>query len=231
VSERTFANGHEAWHTLARELPEKGNCYRDQTGQACCEYNDVLLVVRDPSDAAALVRALRHSLPTLYPSIEEIRSLCFSHGPVFHDWTLGRRLFGEPGQVDSFVIPLLKEHPSSRRAVIIPYEPATDSQLSTHSSPVLLSVQVRVRDEKVVLSATIRSCDAYLGLPTNLYELRALQEYIAHALKRECGSIAISFASLHSFERYGPEVVEVTKAVQRLLNANNPSEGKKKKGL
>lgn len=231
MSEHVFTSVHDAWRSITAELPDKGHCYVDQAGESCCEYEDVLVLIRDTSDAAPLVRALRRSLPTLYPSIEEIRSLCFSHGPVFHEWTLGRRLFGEPGQVDSFVIPLLREHPETRRAVIIPYEPTIDGTLAARNPPVLLSVQVRIRQEKVVLNATIRSCDAYLGFPTNMYELRALQEYIAQALERACGSIAVSFASLHSFERYHDELPAVTASVRRLLAANSVGDGKKKKGL
>ena len=81
----------------------------------------------------------------------------------------GPRIFGQVDQIQS-VIELLKERPTSRRAVIQIFD-KTDIATATPRKeiPCTIALQFFVRDDKLAAIATMRSNDAYWGLPHDVF--------------------------------------------------------------
>lgn len=120
----------------------------------------------------------------------------------------GPRMFGAPPDNQfQTIISLLKERPTTRRAVI-PLFRQRDLIISTGSTstvellevPCTCTLQFFVRDEKVHLNVHMRSNDAYLGLPHDVFCFTMLQELVARALSLELGEYIHSVGSLHLYE-------------------------------
>jgi thymidylate synthase len=99
----------------------------------------------------------------------------------------GPRLFGQRGhdQVRN-VIELLGNRPTSRRAVIQIFN-AEDIAAIHREIPCTTTLQFFVRNERLDMVTTMRSNDAYLGLPHDVFCFTMLQEIIARSLGREIG--------------------------------------------
>lgn len=205
--ENEYGSCEDAWRACISRIAHDGDAYTDQEGRPCKEERDVVFTVRDAGDAKRLVERLRTGLPWLYPSSDELRSVFFSMTSVASGYSYAPRLFGETDQLDGFVIPLLERSPASRRAVIVPYDPLTDSRLDSSDVPSVLAITVRRLERGVALTVLLRSTDVFLGLPANLYQLRCLQEYIAERLGVACAELALVCANAH----WLPEYADVAK--------------------
>lgn len=210
--ETTYNSCEDAWRACVERIASEGVSYVDQEGRSCKEERDVVLTLRDASDAKKLVERLRAGLPWLYPSTDELRSVFFSMTSVASGYSYAPRLFGETDQLDGFVIPLLERSPESRRAVIVPYDPLVDSRLDSNDVPSVLSMTVRRLGNGVALTVLLRSTDVFLGLPANLYQLRCIQEYVAERLGVECAELTVVCANAH----WLPEYADVAKRLSAL---------------
>lgn len=112
----------------------------------------------------------------------------------------GPRLFGSTGedQVEN-VVRLLIERPTSRRAVIQIFD-KKDIATTHKEVPCTTTLQFFVRDEKVDLVATMRSNDAYFGLPHDVFCFTMLQEIVARTLGCDVGVYRHFAASLHIYK-------------------------------
>lgn len=114
----------------------------------------------------------------------------------------GPRIFGQIDQIQS-VIELLRERPTSRRAVIQIFD-KTDIATATPRKeiPCTIALQFFVRDEKLAAIATMRSNDAYWGLPHDVFCFTMLQEIIARSLGYDVGPYRHFAGSLHIYDKY-----------------------------
>jgi thymidylate synthase len=197
-----FATCSEAWNSLVTRVATSGERYTDQEGRECREELTVLFSIADAGDAERVVEKIRKGVPWLYPSPEELRSVFFSLTSVASGYSYAPRLFGETNQIDGFVIPLLREHPQTRRAVAVPYDPLADSRLLSSEVPSVLSLVFRRVETNVSLIATMRSVDVFLGLPANLYQLRKIQEYVATGVGVPCGTLTLLCVNIHWLPEY-----------------------------
>jgi thymidylate synthase len=112
----------------------------------------------------------------------------------------GPRLFGQsgPDQVAS-VIKLLQQRPSSRRAVMQIFD-GEDIATEHKEVPCTTTLQFFVRDERVEMVVTMRSNDAYFGLPHDVFCFTMLQEIIARTLGRDVGAYRHFAGSLHLYK-------------------------------
>ncbi len=94
----------------------------------------------------------------------------------------GPRLFHHRG-VDQIkgVIELLRERPSSRRAVIQLFD-AEDLISEREDVPCTCTLQFVVRSKRLQLAVNMRSNDAYIGLPHDVFCFTMLQELLARTL-------------------------------------------------
>lgn len=105
---------------------------------------------------------------------------------------------GKYNQVEN-VINLLKARPASRKAVIQLFD-AKDIDSEHKEIPCTCNLQFFVRDEKLHMMTHMRSNDAFLGLPHDIFAFTMLQEIIARELSVELGEYRHSVGSLHLYE-------------------------------
>lgn len=113
----------------------------------------------------------------------------------------GERLFNFKGQnqVEN-VIDLLRRKRTSRRAVIQLFD-STDLSTDFKSIPCTCTLQFLVRENELHLLVNMRSNDAYVGLPHDVFAFTMLQEIIARSVCCELGSYMHTVGSLHLYAR------------------------------
>lgn len=113
----------------------------------------------------------------------------------------GPRLFAKNGNINQVnnVINLLKTKPDSRRAVIQLFD-AVDLASEQIEIPCTCTLQFLLRKERLTLIAHMRSNDAYIGLPHDIFCFTMLQELIACDLGCQLGDYIHMVGSLHIYE-------------------------------
>lgn len=110
----------------------------------------------------------------------------------------GPRLRGGADQLTT-VIGLLREKPSTRRAVIQLFEGA--DLLEPHKDvPCTCSLQFLSRAEGLDLIVCMRSNDAFIGLPHDVFCFSMIQELVARCVGVEVGQYVHVAGSLHLYE-------------------------------
>ncbi|MGG6895888.1 thymidylate synthase [Rhizobium sp. BR 315] len=116
-----------------------------------------------------------------------------AYGPRFH------AMRGDINQIGN-VVRLLEENPESKRAVIQLFD-AADITRRFKEIPCTTTMQFLVRDGRLYLSVTMRSNDAYLGLPHDVFCFTMLQEMMARRLQCELGEYYHYVGSMHVYDR------------------------------
>ncbi|NQV15375.1 thymidylate synthase, partial [bacterium] len=98
------------------------------------------------------------------------------------------------------IIKRLRRKPHSRRAVIQLFE-AEDIQDAHLDIPCTCSLQFMVRDRRLDMFTHMRSNDAYLGLPHDIFAFTMIQEIIARTLSIDIGTYKHFVGSLHLYDR------------------------------
>jgi thymidylate synthase len=104
------------------------------------------------------------------------------------------------GQLTNIVKELLHDE-DSRRAVLTIYEGRADLGQSTQDIPCTLSAQFFIRNEALHTRVSMRSNDAWLGLPYDLMQFCALHYALADVLTVDCGRYTHTVGSMHLYER------------------------------
>ena len=128
----------------------------------------------------------------------------------------GRRLFSlESHDQVATLIADLRKKPDSRRAVLQIFE-AGDTARRHKEIPCTLAMQFALRRKKLDLMVTMRSQDAYIGLPHDIFCFTMLQEIIARSLDADIGLYKEFVGSLHIYDtdRKGAEQY-LAEAVQK----------------
>lgn len=115
----------------------------------------------------------------------------------------GPRFFamrGKSNQIEN-VIALLKKSSGSRRAVIQLFN-AEDIEQRYPEIPCTTTLQFLCRDGRLHLSVTMRSNDAYFGLPHDVFCFTMIQEMVARALELELGEYYHYVGSMHIYDAY-----------------------------
>ncbi|MFX1682200.1 thymidylate synthase [Mitsuaria sp. CC2] len=114
----------------------------------------------------------------------------------------GPRLFGKrpDDQVDR-VIQLLKDKRDSRQAVLQLFD-RTDTLEPHLDIPCTCTLQFLVRGDRLHMMTSMRSNDAWLGLPHDVFTFTMLQELVARSLDIELGEYKHSVGSLHLYEEH-----------------------------
>jgi thymidylate synthase len=114
----------------------------------------------------------------------------------------GPRLFRMRGQNQLVnVFTLLKDRPTSRRAVVQLFD-ARDLGSHHKEVPCTCALQFMVRDERLLLFTSMRSNDAYFGLAHDVFAFTMLQELMARWLGLEAGQYHHSIGSLHLYDSH-----------------------------
>lgn len=126
---------------------------------------------------------------------------CSDDGETIHGG-YGPRLLNQRGcnQIEN-VVSILSERQDSRRAVIQLFD-AEDIATHHKDVPCTCTLQFLIRNKKLHMIVSMRSNDAYLGLPHDVFCFTMLQEYVASILGQELGSYRHFAGSLHLYEKH-----------------------------
>lgn len=112
------------------------------------------------------------------------------------------------------IIPLMRRDEDTRQAVAGIWRPEVyDISFNTKDVPCTLSMQYFIRGGMVESTVVMRSSDAWLGLPYDLFNFSMLQRSIARALGRAAGPLTVFIGSCHLYERDLIRAREVTTAM------------------
>ncbi len=114
----------------------------------------------------------------------------------------GPRLFNSEERSSQFhtVAALLTNKRDSRRAVVQLFD-AQDIRLEHNSVPCTCSLQFMIRDDRLHLLTHMRSNDAFIGLPHDVFCFTMLQEIMARVLSVELGTYIHMVGSLHLYSK------------------------------
>jgi thymidylate synthase len=107
-----------------------------------------------------------------------------------------------------YVLETLEDDSHSRQAVISLWVPRPRESADT---PCTLSFQFLLRENvdktwwELHMVTTMRSNDAWLGLPYDLFNFTQIQRYVAHLLQVRVGTYTHNVGSLHLYERQWSE--------------------------
>jgi thymidylate synthase len=115
----------------------------------------------------------------------------------------GPRLLAMRGSVNQLnsIHRLLTDKPGTRRAVIQLFN-AEDIETDHKEIPCTTTLQFHLREGLLHLSVTMRSNDAYLGLPHDVFCFTMLQEMVARRLGAELGEYYQYVGSMHIYEKH-----------------------------
>lgn len=130
-----------------------------------------------------------------YPPTNVTGSIEEAYGPRL----IGTGEFGRNYNQIERVIKRLREKPDTRRAAISIIEPS-DLESGRNEAPCTIALQFIRRRERLHLVAMMRSNDAYLGFPHDVFCFTMIQELVARSLGIKVGEYHHFATSLHLYE-------------------------------
>jgi thymidylate synthase len=164
-----------------------------------CTQVHVLETCRHTSEQIAHTEALH-----LIAGISSLEQLDLASGGKFSQFADNGRLRGAYGprahhQLE-LIVNQLDRDPASRQAVVTIWNGKESSSFS-RDVPCTLSYQFLLRGNLMHMRTSMRSNDAYLGLPYDLEVASALHRAVAWALGASPGSYTHAVGSMHLYER------------------------------
>lgn len=134
----------------------------------------------------------------------------------------GPRLFlphrwarGEEGDQWQRVIDTLRLRPGSRNAIVQIFS-NSDAERKSNDIPCTCTIHLLVRRSRLQMHVHMRSNDAFLGLPHDIFSFTMLQEIAARELGYELGAYKHSVTSLHLYD--DSEKIQPRTAAQQYLD-------------
>ncbi len=124
------------------------------------------------------------------PDYEGAKTVWAAYGP---------RMRGKNKDQVKWVIDLIRKKPNTRRAVIPIYQPK-DTAANHPEVPCTCTLQFLMRNQRIDLITHMRSNDAFVGLPGDIFAFTMLQEIVARALNVEPGIYKHLVGSLHLYD-------------------------------
>lgn len=194
----------EVWQASIPPLLANGVWVPTERSMRALELQNVLFRITHP--------ILNPPLPTNYGFK---MSYVAAHIGTFHEnysgTSIRSRLYQYAGQFNQIeaIVTKLKENWYSRRAVVVAWEPVTDTESARPPCPIALSFLVR--DQKLLLTAVLRSNDAWLATVPDMIALTQVQNDIASQLGVGMGEYAHLAVSYHMYE---PDVASAQRCFQ-----------------
>ena len=135
---------------------------------------------------------IQHYIPIYGNFSDDGRTIHGAYGP---------RIFNMHGDINQFdnIVSTLKTKNSSRRAVIQLFS-AEDLLQDFKDIPCTCTLQYLIRDGRLHAVTSMRSNDAYKGLPHDIFCFTMIQELLARELSIEPGNYTHFASSLHIYE-------------------------------
>lgn len=159
---------------------------------------------------------IRHYIGAYEQFSEDNQTLSGAYGPRIFDPARAKeeRVFDDEWQR---VINLLRQRSGSRNAIIQIYSNA-DGRADGEDIPCTCTLQLAIRRKRLEMHVHMRSNDAYLGLPHDIFAFTMMQEIAARELGIEVGSYHHSVASLHLYDDDPDGVVQARTQAQKYLD-------------
>lgn len=106
------------------------------------------------------------------------------------------------------VIRILQKTPHSRQAIVTMWSACKDLGATKRDLPCTISMQFLIRNDKLNCIVTMRSNDAWLGLPYDIFAFTCVQRLIADELRLPCGWYVHQAGSEHLYEKDWSKVNE-----------------------
>lgn len=135
----------------------------------------------------------------------------------------GARMFNASPGLDQIeaVIKRLKEDPSTRRAAVSIYHPI-DAIRSSKDIPCTFGIFYHIRDNKLISTVVMRSNNAFILLPYNIFEFSLLAEIIAKEVGVEMGVMHYNALSMHIYEDNYESSLAISTGTDELDNLEFP---------
>lgn len=215
----------EAWKKALKLALNKGVDIKDIDGNICRELHNLIITVHYlEKDFSKPLAIMRSNDKWLYPSLDDIESSILDPRPTpVVEFAYGQRMFNYEGfdQVDDYVIPLLKAKHSTRRALVLVYNPLKDSRIDSELAPGLIYLSFRVLKDILTLTAHIRGNDLLFGLPADFYYLYLLQVRVAERTGFRLGPVTIISNSAYFFLDNLNDVKSLINKDKSLINKDN----------
>jgi thymidylate synthase (methanogen type) len=200
----------QVWKSTIKAVIDSGISFEDHVNRICQEIIGLQIQITKFDDIEKPLLILSQFPKWIYPKPQEIKDMTLE-GKLSQSYaySYGERMFAYQStksqkhtidQVNEFIIPLLQQDPNSRRAIISLWNPAKDTVLTKKTVPGLVLIDCKIRNGKLYITSVIRSCDVFMGLPANMYQLFVLAQYIVKKINVEIGTITIHATSAHIFK-------------------------------
>ena len=161
------------------------------------------------------LKFIQHYIPDYWRFSDDHKTVYGGYGPRL----LGKN--GWPNQLHN-IIDLLKKRPESRQAVIQLFD-AKDILRYHEDIPCTCTLQFMIRQHRLHMFTNMRSNDAFLGLPHDIFSFTMLQEIIARSIGIELGTYKHAVGSLHLYCANRDKAIQyVSEAVQPTLEISMP---------
>ncbi len=194
----------DAWHASLRYVLDNGVDFKDENGKICREVINLLSVIEEPTkDITKPITTLGGFQKWIYPPLDELHNIVLrKKASPGHMYLYGPRIFNYQNlnQIDDFLIPLFKKNKMSRRGIVILWHPKIDGNPNNKMVPGWVSIDFKLRNNKLNITSHIRSNDLWFGWPASLYQSFSLQEYVAQKLDCKIGFLATLSGSAHIFK-------------------------------
>lgn len=196
---------YEAWKNAMRYVMQEGKDFKDKDGRICREVMNMKIEILNPvNDITTPVEKVSNSKDWVYPRLDEIANVTLTrkYSPG-HIYIYGQRIFDYDktiNQIDKFVVPLLNKDQKTRRAVVSLWNPKIDSNIFNKEVPSLITLGFNIVNNKINITAIIRSNNLFFGFPANIYQIFLLQEYVCQRISLDIGTITVFMMSAHIFD-------------------------------
>lgn len=202
--------GSEAYVALTQRVLNEGDMVSPR-GQLTFEVPDVTVVVDDLAEAHVLNTMRRVSskiLATEYAhllgGISSLEQLDLASGGRFSQFANDGRLMGAYGPRIRHQLPRvvdsLTRDPDTRQAVLTIWN-GKEHTAESRDTPCTLTLQFRLRDDRLSVRASMRSSDLILGAPYDWFMFSRLGMSVASVLGVGLGSFIMTTGSMHLYER------------------------------
>jgi thymidylate synthase (methanogen type) len=208
---------HDEWQRTITTILRHGTTYVDGDGRRCTERTNHHITITDQSDIDEPYNALQDHDEWAYPAKEQLLAVIFDDKPLKSlDYTYGSRLLNfnnTINQIHDYIIPLLEDNSTSRRAIAQVYDPRHDSNQRRASTPGIIYLHFLIRNDALTCTACLRSNDVFIGFPANIIQIHHVHKWVADELNTDQGKTTLISNSAHIFH-------DTFHDIQDILNIN-----------
>jgi thymidylate synthase len=203
----------DAWKKALKYILEEGVDFTDKDNRQCREVLNLMVSIENPEKDYEKLSEMMKQFEWIYPTAEELSAIILNKEDLtIYEFSYGPRIFnfaGKKDQINDFIIPLLKNDPNSRRAVISLFNPFTDSDIINKNVPSLMFIHFKIQKNVLNCTCFIRSNDFFIGWAGNIYQIYLLQKYVSDKINVKIGSLSTMSCSAHIFHEHFDHIKKI----------------------